>query len=781
MDSTIIVTNHSNKKNILKSLSCEKRLSQYKFFTFSELKKKLFFDYDNRAIEYIMAKYSVPYDIACIYLEHLYFLKDLDDTKIVFLNQLKKELNEHELLIYHPTFKQYLKNKRIILWDILRLTKEQELILKDYLDQLEFRKLENASFQPNVYEANTMKEEVEFLLQQISELIYHGKSFQQIKIIASKEYYSLLDYYFGIYQIPVHMPCENSFYSTLVAQEFLKNYDTLSIEENIQSLLLKYEVINDLIAIVNRSVLVNDKKLRKEFIIHDMKHEKLHGKKYHQAIEVCSISDSFSSDDTVFLLGFNINYYPKIHKNDDYFNDRIRESLGLDTSIQQNAYEKEFLSMKLQSIPNLIITYKLNDGKTKYYPSILITSLNLSVNKIKLNPNITYSSLYSMLKYAEDLDTLYQFNHINDTLSLYQNSFHIPYLEFNHSFQGISKNLLNKRLKGELTLSYTTLEQYNECAFKYYVSRILKIDEFTQNFKMFLGTIAHHILEIGLLEDISIEREIMAFVKEQDYQLNAKEFFYLEKLSKELEDVLSIMKEQNSHSKFSNFILEKDLYVYKDRDDIKITFKGLIDKVMIADSEFGKIIAVVDYKTGSKKITLETVPYGINMQLPLYLYLLKKSDAFQDAIIGGFYIQQILPGISNVSDKSLFEMKKDGLKLQGYSNSSVSVLEKIDDTYLNSEVIRGLKFKKDGTINSKAKVLTEVEMEDLTEVCDHKIDECVHHILSGDFSIHPKVYQQENIACSTCTFKDICFTTKEDEEVIGGRDNELYSRTTTSD
>ena len=63
MENIIVITNESNKKYILRELSQNKLLYNIKFYTFLDLKKKLFFDYDNKTIEYIMNKFSVPFDI----------------------------------------------------------------------------------------------------------------------------------------------------------------------------------------------------------------------------------------------------------------------------------------------------------------------------------------------------------------------------------------------------------------------------------------------------------------------------------------------------------------------------------------------------------------------------------------------------------------------------------------------------------------------------------------------------------------------------------------------
>ncbi len=53
----VVITNEFNKIELLKKINIEKKFNNNKFLTFKELKKKLFFDYDDRALEYIINKY----------------------------------------------------------------------------------------------------------------------------------------------------------------------------------------------------------------------------------------------------------------------------------------------------------------------------------------------------------------------------------------------------------------------------------------------------------------------------------------------------------------------------------------------------------------------------------------------------------------------------------------------------------------------------------------------------------------------------------------------------
>ncbi len=780
MESVIVITSNSNKKNILRELSKNKLLYNLKFYTIDEIKNKIFFSYDNRALEYVMAKYKVNINVAKIYLNNLYYLKDLDNEKIKFLNSLKKELEDNDLLIKDDLFKEYIKNKRVIVYGYNNISKKMEIVLNSLDTKLEYNSKKMNNYKHIVYEAKNIEEEVDFVIKKICELIYQGVPLNKIRIVKTSEYTNILKRYLEIYKIPYNIDGDNSYYSLELSQEFLMRYDNELLEELIESLKEKYGNIDDLITIINKSVDVKNKTLRKEFIIHDLKRTKIKREIYDKAVGIGNSSEDFLEDDYVFWLGFNINNYPVIKKDEDYLSDDIKEKLGIDTSILENRINKNDLILKLGNIKNLVLTYKLSSRNGNCFPSFLVKEMGMEVVLIEPNEEISYSKLNSSIKYAKELDELYKFNKIGNDLSLFKSNLNIKYREYSNEFRGINNDKFLASLEKGLVLAYTNMEMYNECAFHYYLSKVLKIDIYEESFKTIIGTIVHHILEIALKKEINIDAEIMQFVKDKDYALGAKEFFYLEKLSKELELIIKVIKEQEKKTKLNNYLFEEELYVYKDYGNIAVTFKGLIDKVMYTIWNEKEVLAVVDYKTGGAKVDLTNLEFGLNLQLPIYLYLLKKSERFKEAIIGGFYIQKVLNKIPDVSDKSKEIQIKENLRLQGFSNSDEKILELLDEEYQNSTLIKNLKYKKDGSISTRAQVLSNEEMEELTYQVEEEIDKCVGNILDGDFRINPKVMNKINISCTYCKFRDICYVSKKDEVMIGGEKIESNRGTETS-
>lgn len=780
MEPVIIITTEENKKSILRENSRKHIFYNLKFYTFLELKKNLFFDYDYKTIAFIVEHYHVRISVAKIYLENLYFLKEMDHEKIRFLLELKALLDEHHLLIYHPNFGSYLKNKKVIVYGYDFLSKEEQLILSKIDTEFVLHKKDDKHYIPRIYEARDMDEEVEFVLEEIGRLVEKNVPLSNIKIIAPKEYDNIFQRFFSFYGLPFRRKSNHSFYSTLIAQDFLASYDKYSIEENILHLSEKYSNTNDLINIINRSVMIEDKTLRKEFIIDDLKHGKLQESVYDQAITCTDLDSVFKDEDYVFLLGFNVNDYPKIQKDICYLSDDIKEELGLDTTTDCNLYEINSILNKIYQIKNLVITYKLLGPRGKYYPSMLIRKLDCEVNPVHISSHFSYSKKYGEIKYALALDDLYKYNVIHNNLGIYQNSFEIPYNTYNNQFTGIDKKLVIDKLNKKFTLSYTNMEMYQECAFRYYISKILYLDIFEETFKTIIGNVMHHILELGILRDIDIPVEIMKFVKEKGYVLNAKELFYLEKFSEDLKNILQVIREQQKHSKLNDYLFETEFFVYKDRDDMNITFKGTIDKVMYTKHNNREVIAVVDYKTGNTNITLKDLDYGLHLQLPIYLYLLKKSERFYDAFIAGFYIQKVLPKKENIQfQKTEWDLLVEKLALQGFTNSDEALMEMIDDGYQNSQIIKNLAFKKNGEISSRSKVLSNEEMDMVIERVDLIIDDVIANILNGEFAINPKIVDRKNVACTYCKFRDLCYKRKQNEVVLGGEEVEMDEGTTT--
>ena len=216
--------------------------------------------------------------------------------------------------------------------------------------------------------------------------------------------------------------------------------------------------------------------------------------------------------------------------------------------------------------------------------------------------------------------------------------------------------------------------------------------------------------------------------------------------------LLDILKEEYLLTGFNDSLEEQEIKLDFDFK-IPVHFIGYVDKIMIDKRYDNTYYSVIDYKTGYVDTHLEPLKYGLNMQLPIYMFLIEKSNILSNPVFSGVYYQNILFSYSSFDEKN----DKKKYYLQGYSTDNIDVLSRFDSSYENSQMIKSLKYSEDKGFGTYSKVLTENDVKEFVSYTEKVIMNSICSILEGDFSINPKVYDGENISCKFCKFRDICF------------------------
>jgi ATP-dependent helicase/DNAse subunit B len=152
------------------------------------------------------------------------------------------------------------------------------------------------------------------------------------------------------------------------------------------------------------------------------------------------------------------------------------------------------------------------------------------------------------------------------------------------------------------------------------------------------------------------------------------------------------------------------------------------------------------------------------MQLPIYLYLSKRTSKLSNVLVYGFYYQTILQNeIKASSIEDYLKNRSKYIMLQGYSLTNANPEAEFDKTSDDSKVIRSLKKTNGGTYYQYSKVLTTDELDNLDQLVEAKIIEASKDIYNGRFDINPKVIQEKNQSCQFCSFKDICYVNFKNE------------------
>ncbi len=763
-DYDLIICENSYKMAILDYASSNHLLLNAKIMSKREFFQEYFFKTTTQTISYVVNKYKVKVSIAKMYLNNLYFIldKDYSSPKLQFLSNLKKDLMSHNLLKVNPYFKNYLENKNILVKGYLTIEKWEEEIFNKY--NVTYEKIEPLTKLERVYEFKNIEEEINYVAEYIASLIDKGIDVNHIKLMnVDKSYYIELERIFKYYHIPVNIPSVVSLLGLDITQKFLNYLNTNSLEEALN--LIKdenEEIVRKIINIVNNYVIIQNKEDIIPLIKEDFKNTHLNLNKLNKAIKLINIEDYVSSDDYIILMNFTSSSIPSYKKDEDYITDNLKKEVSLSKTYEYNKNLKNKVIQKLESINNLIITYKLEDDKEIFYPSSLVNLLDLKVIKDYKLPSIHYSKSYDLVKYTYELDNYLKYGLVSEDLKVYQNNLENPtYKTYDHTFKGINNKSLKKYFGEGLTLSYSSLNNYNKCAFRYYLDNILKLDPFEETFDTFIGSLFHDVLEKCLNNDKDIKEEVNNYLHLKEKVLTPKEKFYVNKLMADLKFVIDYLKEERQYISLDKEYHEKYISIKKDRD-IPVKFVGFVDKILYKEMSDATIVSIMDYKTGLVDINLNYVPYGLSLQLPIYLYLVSKSHLFKNPLYAGFYLQNILDKNLKRSDDYL-EMRKDSLKLKGYSNKDLSILKYLDSTLQNSKIIKGLRVKSDGDFYSTSKVLNNREITKLIEVTESIIDKSIESILKGDFQINPKrIGYDKNVGCLYCPFKDICYKEESD-------------------
>lgn len=747
----LIICPTDAKIKYLKELNKNNELYNIKFMTKEDFIRKYYFDYSYEALFYLIKKYNLQIDVAKVYLDNLYVIdedSEYNASKLKFLKKLKLELKENNYLEYSPSFHKWLSQVEIEVSNYYDL----DLYIEKALGIN--KKIADVQFNKDIYAFKTMEEEVTWICCQIRGLMDKGISLNNIYLgNVSSDYYYTIEKIFSYYHIPINIPYKKSIYSTKIIQDYLNTFE-IDVDDS-----KKISIYKKLFTCLEKLNGIDKDDPIYNLLLEDLlKHTYLDNKIKKNSINIIEIEkQSFNNEDYVFVVGFNQDILPRTVKDIGYISDSIKEEVEMYNTTEMNDKIKKSTIYILSNIDNLFLSYKETTPFASFYPSSLIHEYNLNIIKPEIDI-YKYSNIYNKIKLTEMLDLYYLYGEENSNLSKLFNNYKIDYRTYSNQFTGINNDLYLKNLDYPLKLSYTGINSYNECSFKYYISKVLKLDEYTSTFAAFIGSMYHEILSLFDNGSFDLDNEFNKYLEKRD--LSLKETVLLVRIKKDLVKLIDIIKKQKLIMGYDSSYCEKKIEITV-REDIAVSFVGIIDKILFYEKIDDTYFSIIDYKSGNIDIHIEPMKYGLHMQLPIYLYLIYYSKVFSNPIFTGIYYQNILFSYPSWSLK-LEKEEKDKYMLKGYSTDNIELLERFDSTCFNSELIKSMKYDDDKGFGTYSKVLDDEMVLELIKYTKKHIEEKTDDILKGRFSINPKVYNGENIACRFCQFKDLCYMREAD-------------------
>ena len=354
----------------------------------------------------------------------------------------------------------------------------------------------------------------------------------------------------------------------------------------------------------------------------------------------------------------------------------------------------------------------------------------------------------------------------------------------------LSKEVLDGLYGEKMVSSYSRIEKFRECPFKYFCTYTLKLSPEPQGSlgAPEIGNTVHKILEelVPVFAEMNSRGEeitvdfIKATIKQKLVEL-LERFMHgstsgitkrFEYMFKRLENsIISLCIEvvaELKESKFKPCDFEQELSYKSDvkpveselSDGRTLAIVGAIDRVDVyRDEKTGQSwIRITDYKTGTKEFKVEDAREGFNLQMLLYLYALtaKSTEKYGEMKPAGVIYRMVLPP-SN--DNESFDKVSEESYTEAESVSTISGIVVDDGDILYAmEKNLGKKGRFTPYAESKGKIKGVMPYEDLTVLLEDAVKiatELAEEISSGKKNMNP-VKDSKRDACKYCDYKSIC-------------------------
>lgn len=782
----IIVSNKYIKPILIQKFSNQMRKITFK--SFDEVKDDIYTTIDYQMLFHNM-KEDTNLEVLRIKLANSYFIQQ--DSNEPFLHELYL-YHQNNHLILDENHLSYYKSKKVY---FVNYYGDDDLINQ----MLPFLKHYERCFTTNSIDKELTIFHFENYDDEILEVVNHiaillNKKVDPAKIVihkVNKDYLNKLEEYLMIYKIDYIVEGEDSFFDVDIVKNFfhdLKNYEAMRLNKVLKDYLIdkKDNKIFSKIGKVLEPLIMLDLTINsitldliKDVFIHTIYQEEVTN-----AIKIENVLNHIYDDDThIFIMNFSHGEIAHIYKDDTYLNDKIRKNLKLLTSFDRTQIEEKKILDCIHSYESIHLSYSTYCSSKIYMPSNLIKELAKKriVNICDASIHIYHIVNEDMAKmrffkaYAlyrlyqkKTFDYLYGYTYFcADLTKRYQSDFNatLDYLALPTLF---------------MELSYTKLNDYFSCPFRFYLKYILNIEEkMEDNNSTFVGRMYHFVLEKvvakryidrrtkeEVLENISVY--ICDFVKNQTYEIKDKLKFYLNKFSEELKLIVEIIMDFMDHSSFGVLGLEQKLE--KQLDDYTVVV-GLIDKIL----KYQEYYLVIDYKTNPVHPNWYALDVGLDLQLPLYLYLIKANDP--NAKIAGSYLQSVFrTSLLKYEDKPLSKVMLEQLKYVGYTLQDRDVILAIDTNALNGsgslpkQIVSNKGFYK----NFLKKSFTQTQFDAIILYVEKLIFEANKKIRKGLFPILPLTDEKNESVCRYCRLKDLCYRNETMKKVYKKHDDFSY-------
>ena len=792
----LIVTKNRAKTRLLKRMREERVFHPVRFMSKEDLFQKVFFETQPDAVHQASNILGKKPEVVKPLMRYLYTV-DVDASYKRslprLLQNLKQKLIERGALRMPRNADSLFESHRIVVYGDFydALFDIACKAIEPYgVERVAFEKESEPSIAHKTFE--TLEEEVQDVMISIRRLHEEGVPFSNIAIAnAHSAYHPFLMRMKETFSVPLNGVHKRPLYSFPLSKRFLEalDCDATNLYEAFRKALDEIEGVRGkteekiketIRTTINPLVrLESDVKDVLPFLRHLFKHRQVELVHYKDAVE-CTAIDGLDADghDYLFIVGTHEGNFPVYAGESDLLDKEDKEEIGFPASAVENAKRKAEIHDLPARFANVSMSFSEKGAEAHYTKSHVVDALKRRYAFQEETPHSMQSQPYSEIADKLHAKALYDeyalYGVENETLKKFYGLFERELDTYDNRFGNLSEATLQKVLPDSLKLSYTKLNTYFECPFRFFLDHLLSIEEREEDLNLALGRFYHHVLETALDEEnLSNERLEELLQEHLPKTPTAKERFYLEKSKEAIKSAHAHIREQHRRTEYATDALEGRYEKSYLKGRARLV--GVIDKVL----RDGEDYVLIDYKSTKPTFDLSLAYYGMSAQLLVYMLLHLENKP--SAMFTGFYEQTILhTPFPRERGASYVEQLRDFYKLRGYTLNDPTKLRRLDSEYDVDSFIRNLRTNKDGGLHGLTKQFTSDGLISLLEHTDSLIETAFEKILEGRFDIRPKQDgKNRQISCEYCPFSDVCYRRKRDYQTIEKmKDKEIFKRLT---
>ncbi|HKM02691.1 MAG TPA: PD-(D/E)XK nuclease family protein [Bacilli bacterium] len=752
-------------------LKADNPRTQTKLISKEELINSLTFKVEADAIYEIIENFQFSYQKAKNYLDNLeHFSKSDMTAKLREMFDVYEHLLSKGMVKFDETNFVY-QNKSALLINYSSLDSELISTLNKLEIRHEFYQVAAKTKTMQIRTFSDVGQETQFFFNQVAELLANGVAPQDIYVFTPASAYEH-DFKLWVqeYNIPLNVFNTKPLYNFPLVQDLFRQIGEhgpdleVFLNEKFNQTKLAPELVETL-KIIGRFPqknltlklyleLLKDQISKKELIISD----------YANSLPTLQTLPLFLSEKHIFILGFSKGRYPLVSLDNEFISDKEKSAVGLNTSKLTNEINNDLLRQVLTTDNYFHLSFSQSVEGQKQILSDLVEEFKMEVVTDNV-PRVFYNKTYLESYYASLVDNLRKYNAFDSKIDLlYPLLSENNYSTYDNKFTGVN----HFRADSPLSLSFSQIDTFYGCPFRYYLDRVLKLRTTSNVLSLEIGNLFHHLMEISDHKPIDLESEIDTFLSTNEFA--AREKMLIRGMSEIFKVGLRLKGELELQMKMEKTNAEIDVHLQLDE---LTSIKGRIDRVY--ELKNGGLV-LIDYKTGVKRFNVNQIEYGKSLQLPIYALMSINDERFKDKYILGLFLQKLKQeGILICEDEEeRYQHFKSQFKMSGIMLDDSGKLEEFDSTFMgtHSSFVTGLMYSNaQGRFHAKAPVFKTDFFDEIANRAKDKITEAARRIRKNDFVVTPLLIDKDD-ACGFCPFANVCYKKKEDYIVVNTKATE---------